>query len=72
MIIYELAGMFDGESEFFPSKEKAIKRAKEYSDLAGMYVIRHDIGRLTKAAACRLASGHGFSIEQVEVWTGPS
>jgi hypothetical protein len=63
MKIYEI-GPLDGSSEFLPTKSEAIARAKGY----GEYVIEHEIGKLTKSVACKLASGHGFSISHREVW----
>lgn len=66
MKIYELGPLPDGEL-FFPTSGEAIKEAKFYGE--GMYVIEHEIGRLTKAVACRLASGRNFSISNREIWT---
>ena len=66
MKIYEVAPMDDG-SEFHPTKAKAIEAAKFYGS-EDMEVIEHEIGRLTKEVACRLASGRGFSISRRTVW----
>lgn len=67
MKLYELGPLEEGE-EYFPTRRKAIARAKSYGE-PGMYVDEVDIGRLTKDVACRLASGRGFVQLRRRVWS---
>jgi hypothetical protein len=67
MKIYEVHDAGASElQEYFPTKSSAIARAKSYGD--GMTVTEHEIGNLTKAVACRLASREGFSKSMHEIY----
>lgn len=65
MILY--AAHFSSEpGEFFSNKRDAIAAGKFMG--AGSYVVKYDIGKVTKEKICLLASGCGFAESQETIW----